>query len=322
MNPVPATLVPGLNRRAFVKGSVAALVTARLPAIAGGAASAAAAADWPIVDIHVHCTHRGRADEPLLLHQKNTGVKTSVLLPAGETGGLAAGVAGPAYAAEFARRHPGRFACFANENVFRPNAPREIERQLKQGAIGIGELKDNVACDSPEMQRLAEVAREYDVPMLIHFQDGAYNEGFARFHRMLEKFPTVRFIGHAQTFWARIDARYEATMKGRPPAVFTPGGLTDRWLSDYPNLFGDLAAGSGNGALARGEDFTPGFLRRHQDKLMYGSDCYCGTGTGPQCLAAAKLGFIQQYAPDDAVRKKILFGNARRILRLPAPAVV
>lgn len=272
-----------------------------------------------VIDIHVHCTHRERKDAEVLVHQRNTGVKTTVLLPAGETGGLAAGAAGNDYVIAFARKNPGKFVYFTNENVFRPEAPRVIERYLKQGAIGIGELKDKVACDSPDMQRVAEVAREHGVPMLIHFQDGGYNDGYARFHRMLEKFPTVKFIGHATAFWGGIDRNYEPSHQQKPPAgPVTPGGLTDRWLADYPNLYGDLSAGSGNRALSRDAEFTRGFLTRHQDKLMYGSDCFCATGTGPQCLGAVKLGLLQQLCASDEIRKKILSGNARRLLKLPA----
>jgi len=301
-----------LNRRTFLKAGLAA-VTAR----AWSAESTASTHDLPAVDIHVHCTHQGRPDEQILVHQRNTGVVFSVLLPAGETGGLAAGVAGNAHTAAFVRQHPGQFAYFANENVFRPNAPQVIARWLKQGAIGIGELKDKIACDSAEMQRVAEVAREHDVPMLLHFQDGGYNDGYVRFHRMLEKFPTVKFIGHATAFWAYIDKKQTPEGAKNPTGAVTPGGLTDRWLADYPNFYGDLSAGSGNGALARDPEFTKGFLARHQDKLMYGSDCYCATGTGPRCLAVAKLGFLKELCPTEEIRRKILSGNARRVLKLP-----
>ena len=38
-------------------------------------------------------------------------------------------------------------------------------------------------------------------------------------------------------------------------------------------MYGDLSAGSGLNALTRDEDFTRDFLTRHQDKLLYGSDC-------------------------------------------------
>ena len=58
-----------------------------------------------------------------------------------------------------------------------------------------------------------------------------------------------------------------------PKGPITPGGLTERYLADYPNMFGDLSAGSGLNALTRDETFTTGFFQRHQDKLMYGSDC-------------------------------------------------
>ena len=297
------------SRREFIAGTAAAMLALHVRA-------ADAAGDLPTIDIHVHCTHRGRPDEEILAHQQNTGVKTTVLLPAGETGVLAAGASGNAHVVAFARRHPGRFHFFANENVFRPNAPREIERYLKLGAIGIGELKDEGACDSANLQRIAEVAREYDVPILMHFQEGAYNVGYARFHRMLEKFPTVKFIGHAQSFWANVSKGHREAEGLYPKGAVVRGGLTDRWLADYPNLYGDLSAGSGNGALVRDPSFTKEFLTRHQDKLMYGSDCFCGPGRGPQCHAAAKLGFLKQFCASDEIRKKLLYGNAHKLLKI------
>ena len=39
----------------------------------------------------------------------------------------------------------------------------------------------------------------------MHIQYQMYNHGFDRFWRVLEKYPTTRFIGHAQTMWANID---------------------------------------------------------------------------------------------------------------------
>lgn len=308
--------VPG--RRGFLKRAAAGYLVLR----AGVSARSAEPAvppfpGLPLVDLHVHCTHRGRVDDDVLVHQRNTGVRTTVLLPAGESGGLAAGAAGNEHVAALVRRHPDRFARFANENAFRAGAPRVIERELRAGAIGIGELKDEVTCDSADMTRIAEVAREHDVPMLIHFQDGSYNDGYSRFHRMLEKFPTVRFIGHAQTFWANIDQAAQAPGPNEARPV-TRGGLTDRWLEDYPNLYADLSASSGNRALARDPSFTRDFLTRHQDKLLYGSDCFCPTGVGPQCLGAVKLGLLRQFAASDSILQKILFGNARRICRFPA----
>jgi hypothetical protein len=56
--------------------------------------------------------------------------------------------------------------------------------------------------------------------------------------------------------------------------------LTDKWLSDFPNLYADMSANSGNNALSRGLDFSKGFVVRHQDKLIFGSDCSCADGKG------------------------------------------
>jgi hypothetical protein len=79
------------------------------------------------------------------------------------------------------------------------------------------------------------------------------------------------FIGHADAFWANMSADYR-NEAAYPSGPIVRGGITDRLLADYPNLHGDLAANSGNNALSRDAAFTRDFLRRHQDKLIFGSD--------------------------------------------------
>ena len=135
-----------------------------------------------------------------------------------------------------------------------------IEKYLKAGAIVIGEQKFRVECDSPESQVLYALAAEYRVPILLHFQHEAYNLGFDRFHKMLEKYPKTVFIGHAQTWWANIDRNHADQKILYPKGKVTAGGLTDRYLSDYPNAYADMSAGSGLHALTRDEDHARGFL--------------------------------------------------------------
>ena len=73
----------------------------------------------------------------------------------------------------------------------------------------------------------------------MHFQHETYNPGFERFHKMLEGFPTVNFIGHAQTFWANIDKNHvQSAMYPKGPV--TPGGITDRFVIGLPDIYGDL----------------------------------------------------------------------------------
>ena len=62
----------------------------------------------------------------------------------------------------------------------------------------------------------------------MHWQFQMYNFGFERFYKMLEKYPRVNFIGHAQTWWANIDRNQTDQTVLYPKGPVVPGGLTDR----------------------------------------------------------------------------------------------
>ena len=207
------------------------------------------------------------------------------------------------------------FVFGANEVTDLPEARSEIEKYLKLGAVIIGEQKFGIDCDSPPIEMVAELAQEFHVPVLLHFQHETYNLRFERFHKILEKFPKVSFIGHAQTWWGNIDKNHDQKAM-YPKGKVTPGGLTARWLTEYPNLFGDLSAGSGLNALTRDEDHTRGFLERHQDKLLYGSDCADTIGRGPGCQGAQTIVTIRRLSPSKQVERKLLYENAKRMFRL------
>jgi uncharacterized protein len=268
-----------------------------------------------IIDIHQHTNYAGRSNAALIAHQRTMGIGRTVLLPAGSRYGLDAHAGGNDSVLTLAREHPADFVFFANELPDIPETRPVLEKYLAAGAIGIGEQKFAVECDSPAMQRIAAIAREFKVPVLMHFQHGAYNTGIERFHKMLEKFPEVNFIGHAQTWWGNIDREHHPeVMYPKTPVV--PGGITDRLLADYPNIFGDLSAGSGLNSLTRDEDHARRFLARHQDKLMYGSDCDDTAGAGHACSGAQTLAALRRLTPDREALHKILYANASRILKI------
>jgi predicted TIM-barrel fold metal-dependent hydrolase len=281
----------------------------------------------PIIDIHQHLGYTGRADDALLAHQRVIGVTTTILLPAGRSvttasthkgvaNGLQAQALGNEACYRFAQAHPKEYRIGANEVPDIDGATEEIERYLKRGAILIGEQKFGVECDSPEMQKVYQLAEARRVPVLMHWQFQMYNHGFERFHRMLEKYPKVNFIGHAQTWWANIDAKHGDQTVLYPKGPVTKGGLTDRYLSDHPNMYGDMSAGSGLGALTRDEEFTRDFLARHQDQLLFGSDCNDSDPGGPKCLGASIIATIRRLAPGKDVERKLLYGNAKKLFRL------
>jgi hypothetical protein len=122
-------------------------------------------------------------------------------------------------------------------------------------------------------------------------------------------------IGHAQAFWGNIDKLHDQNVN-YPKGKITPGGITDRYLSDYPNMYADMSAGSGLLALTRDEEHTTGFFGRHQDKILYGSDCADHLGRGPGCQGAQTIAMIRKLSPTKAVERKILWENSKRLFRL------
>lgn len=301
-----------VSRRRFLgRSTLATLLLARPFGDGTGLASEAEA----VIDIHQHTNYSDRTNAQLVAHQRAIGVTKTILLPAGRKFGLDAKCGGNQTVLDLARAYPGEFVFFANEVSDLSEARSEIERYLKLGAIGIGEQKFMIESDSTYLQNLADLAREYRVPVLMHFQFGTYNTSIERFHRVLERYPDVNFIGHAQTWWGNIDRKHDQPVL-YPTGKVTPGGITDRLMTDYPNMYGDMSAGSGLNALLRDEEHATEFMRRHQDRLLFGTDCNDTLGRGPGCQGAQTLASIRRLAPSKAVERKLLYENSKRLFRL------
>ncbi len=267
----------------------------------------------PIIDIHQHTNYSGRSDAELIAHQREMGISKTVLLPAGSKYGLAAGAGGNDTVVAIARQYPKEYVFFANELPDIPETRPVLEKYLKMGAIGIGEQKFPVEADSKYIDLVATIAREYQVPVLLHFEYKHYNLDFENFAKVLARHPRVNFIGHAQTWWGNIDKNHnQAEMYPKTPV--TPGGITDRLLSDYPNMYGDMSAGSGLNSMLRDEGHAREFLGRHQEKLIFGSDCSDRKANGPDCLGSNIIAAIRRLAPGKAVERKILYGNAPKVI--------
>lgn len=234
-------------------------------------------------------------------------------------------------------QYPGRCSgWFASADITKPGAEEVLTKAVKNGASGFGELKFHVEAAGPELRRIYALAAELKVPVLIHFQEvphtpteGAFATGFKNFEAVLKEYPKTLFIGHADAFWANISADY-ANEAAYPSGKIKRGGVTDKLLADYPNLFGDLAANSGNNALSRDPEFTPDFLKRHQDKLIFGSDCACADGKGGgvsqsnnppaarmagKCVARETLTILRKSA-SPAIFRKLTWENAHKAYRL------
>jgi len=299
---------------------------AGLGAMAAGPALAQEAPKWPspVIDMHFHM----RAAPALnVAHQRGAGITAANLLARGSVADVAA----------LQAQDPKLFPCwFGSTDVTKPEAAALLTQAVKSGAKGFGELKYPVAADGPEMRRIYDLAAELNVPVLIHFQEigqpaapGGYNTGIKRFGAMLKAYPKTKFIAHADAFWANISADYHE-QEAYPTGPIVPGGVSDKLLADYPNLFADTSANSANNALSRDAAFTKNFLKRHQDKLHFGSDCNCEDGKGGgaaqnsdrvaprmrgKCVARETLTLLAGATTADVFRK-IAWSNAHRLLGL------
>lgn len=301
--------MPNISRRQFL-GAGAAFALAH--------SFHAQDAPEPILDLHQHTPYNNRPRDLVLAHQDQHHVKTTVILP-GE-GWLLKIIGGNRDSAAFEAAHSDRYIRFTSADPAESLAVDVLRGNLQRGAIGIGEMKYRVAVDSPEMHRVYKLAEEMQVPVLIHFEYETYNTGFERFHRVLKAYPKVNFIGHAQTWWGNISAGLDQ-LDLYPKGPVKPGGLTDKLLGDHANLYADLSAGSGLNAMTRDEEFYRGFIVRHSAKLLWGSDCDCHDGKGGGirsgfCLAEQSLALLRKLAPDAATYRRIIYGNAAKLLKL------
>ncbi|MCZ2151930.1 MAG: amidohydrolase [Bryobacterales bacterium] len=292
-------------------------------ALAGAASAAAPPSPWgsPVLDIHFHFRPGPGAN---LEHLDGCGVTKAVLLTR---------TAAEEEAKAAVQRHPGRFVRFSSADITKPEAFAQLKQSAKAGALGFGEVKFHVAVDGPEMRRLYDLAAEMRVPVLIHFQEvpqfageGVFNTPFDHLPAMLKAHPKTIFIGHGDAFWSHISADVPADVP-YPAGKIKPGGLTDRMLSDFPNLYGDLSANSGRNAIGRDPEFYAGFAGRHQGKLMFGSDCSCRDGHGSgqrsqqplikgRCVARETLTALKQIT-SPALFRKITWENGARLLKIP-----
>jgi predicted TIM-barrel fold metal-dependent hydrolase len=234
------------------------------------------------------------------------------------------------------QKHAGVFVRSVSADPAQPEAAGVIRNAIQNGAVSVGELKYHLALDSPEMIRVYEVCADLHVPVMLHIQDfphfpgeRPYNTGYPEFDKVLRRYPKTQFVGHGDLFWAHISANVP-TDRGYPAGAIQPGGLTDKFLSDFPNLYADMSANSGNNALSRDPSFSRDFIVRHRSKLIFGSDCSCIDGKGGgvsqnnnpeasrlagKCVARATLSLLQGLTSPEIFRQ-ITWENGCRMFRV------
>ncbi|HNS31645.1 MAG TPA: amidohydrolase family protein [bacterium] len=291
-----------------------------------------------VIDIHTHVNnrwdHKQRGMKTFTIEwlmeiMDGLGIDRFVILPIGASPETRYFYSGNECILEMYRKYPDRVIPFCNID---PRAGSNSETTdfswilnyyKEQGCRGLGELSANMYIDDPKYMNLYRYCGKVGFPVIVHLY-GRFNGSYGpvddlhlpRLERVLRECPETVFLGHAYAFWSEIsgavteDTRI-AYVKGK---IHSPGRVCEL-LEKYPNLYGDISAGSGYHAITSDPEFGPRFLEEFQDKLLFGTDTCHYEGTQGEILRYLKetvaKGLISQNA-----YTKITEKNAKKLLQL------
>lgn len=307
-------------------------------------------ARFPVIDVHSHAYAQTQ-------EQVDAWVKTMDALGIEKTLVLS-GATGPQFDALVARfgRHRDRFVLWcgfdlsgADDPGFGPRAVAELERCVKAGATGVGELSDKggglrgasggpaLHIDDPRMDALLEKCAELRLPINLHVGEpiwmyqpmDAHNDGLMNaFKWRLDN--QTNILGHAE-----VVATLDRALSRHPRTTFIAChfanccydlAILGRMLDAHPNLYADIAARYAETApIPR---YMGRFFARYQDRLLYGTDM----GLRPEMyqttfriLETEDEHFydwslfsyhwpLQGFGLPDDILRKVYADNARRVL--------
>ena len=285
------------------------------------------------IDVHSHayrmaCPFPNRfclPDELLAIHDR-IGIERSVLQPL---------VRPEVYLPqsnddiiEMARNSGGRFIAFCNVDpralTNSCDAPLgDLLRYYRDlGVKGFGEFMPNRPFLDPLVLNVFKHVQNVGFPLCfdmcasIGLGYGLYDDpGLPQLEYCLSHFSKLVFLGHGPPFWAEI-SRLETPhdRAGYPKYPVRDEGVVPKLMRRYPNLYGDLSAGSGFNALNRDREYAVKFLNEFQDRLLFGTDICAPDGRAP--LAQFLLDLRQEKKIGEGVFQKIARKNAINLLGL------
>lgn len=186
--------------------------------------------------------------------------------------------------------YPGRFIPFCNIDPRntdwdgKHNSAGKFDFLLEQyndlGFKGLGEFCPNLYWDDPRVMNLLAGCERVGFPVTFHTVTpgwptyGVWDDlGLPGLEIVLKTFPKLKLFGHSVAFWSEISGDLTRGDKdGYPSTPVVEGGAIPRLMRTYPNLYGDLSAGSGLNALRRDPEHGWRFIDEFQDRLMFGLD--------------------------------------------------
>ncbi len=251
-------------------------------------------AKYPAIDMHMHAPRGGNMDSIALVQIKNmneAGVQKTILFcGTGTTFDQLAAVYG---------KYPDRFELWCGLDLsgydkpgFGPATIQELERCVRLGARGVGEISDkggglvrgnnpSLHLDDPRMDPVLERLAELKLPINAHMGDpkwmyekmNANNDLlFEAYYFRLDNKKDI--LGHSEMV-----ATFERAVKKHPRTIFIAChflnltydlGQLGKMFDKYPNLYADISQREAYIASIPG--FARQFMEKYSDRLVWGTD--------------------------------------------------
>jgi predicted TIM-barrel fold metal-dependent hydrolase len=374
-----------MNRRRFLRSSVAAAAVSTLPAqnesgktkygvpVVSGPmdsvllkdydpqstlvvpATAIAKARFPVIDVHSHSNmcQIQTADDVIswVRTMDEVGLELSVVFT---------DAIGKSFDAQAKLFKPFRkrfiiFCALDTRDIAAPNyterAIQELERCVRTGARGLGELHDKgwgiggeeqtallrrkrMHLDDPRLDPIWEKCADLSIPVNIHVADHpSCWQALGPHQERTPDFQVFNLYGKDVPSYAELMDRRDRMLAKHPRTTFIAAHLSNqgndlvvlgRVLDRYPNLYVDISARDYE--IGRQPRFALKFLTDYQDRVLFGTDMgrdidiYRGWWRLLETADEFIPGRLwwRQYGLEvsEPVLRKLYAGNARRLLNL------
>jgi predicted TIM-barrel fold metal-dependent hydrolase len=288
-----------------------------------------------LIDIHTHVVNMWHAEpkdyftaEDLVETMDSLGIDKFVLLPVGCSPEIQCFYFGTEEVLEIHKKYPDRVIPFCNidprsgSNSDKTDFSWILNHYKDLGCKGLGELTANLYFDDPKCINLYQHCGKVGFPIIFHLYSkfsGSYglvdDLHLPRIEKTLQLCPETVFMGHATGFWSEISSGVtEETRIGYPKDPIPGPGRVCELMKKYPNLCGDLSAGSGFNAITRDMKFGYWFLEEFQDQLLFGTDI-CHKGQTAEIVSYMHNALKNNHISKQAY-EKITSENAKRLLNL------
>lgn len=251
-------------------------------------------AKYPAIDMHMHAPARGNLDSIALMIIKNmdeAGIQKTILF-CGGTGKVFDRIA-----AVFGK-YPERFELWCALDLtgydkpgFGPATIAEIERCVKLGARGVGEIHDKgnglpgtnlMHIDDPRMDPILEKLADLKLPLNFHCGDPRWMyEPMDAHNDLLFESYFFRLDNRSKDVpdLAGIVATLDRALKKHPRTTIIACHFMNqtydldqlgKMLDKYPNLYADVS--QRESYVAAIPRFAKQFMEKYADRLLYGTD--------------------------------------------------